>query len=77
VILPISSTQLLVGATKNYQLKTHDIPKAIACCSLDYFISSEQSADNEELAKHISKNARMISESQIEDILSDLVLSAS
>ena len=75
VILPISSRQLLVGSKKNYQLKAQDIPEAIACCSLDYFITSEQSADNEELAKHISKNARMISESEIEDILSDLIVS--
>ena len=75
VILPISSRQLLVGSKKNYQLKAKDTPEAIACCSLDYFITSEQSADNEELAKHISKNARMISESEIEDILSDLMVS--
>jgi hypothetical protein len=74
VILPISSSKLLVGSTKSYQLKTNDIPEAIARCSLDYFISSEQNADNEALAKHISKNATMISESEIEDILSDLMM---
>lgn len=75
VILPINSSQLLVGSKKNYQLKINEIPEAIVRCSLDYFIVREQSADNEELAKHISKNARMISESEIEEILSDLMVS--
>ena len=34
----------------------------------------EQTADKEALAKHISKNANMINETEIEDILSDLVM---
>lgn len=75
VILPISSRQLLVGSKRNYQLKIEEIPEAIACCSLDYFIASEQSTNNEGIAKHISKNARMISDSEIEEILSDLMVS--
>lgn len=74
VILPISSSQLLVGSKKNYHLKIEDMPEAIACCSLDYFIASEQNAVNEEYAKHIAKNTKMISESEIEDILNDLMV---
>lgn len=73
VILPISSTQLLVGASKNYQLNIHEIPKAIARCSLDYFIATKQSTNNEVLAQYISKNASMISDGQIEEILHDLI----
>ncbi len=73
VILPVSSTQLLVGASRNYQLNIHEIPEAIARCSLDYFIASKQSTNNEELAQFISKNSSMISNGQIEEILHDLI----
>lgn len=73
VILPISSSQLLVGASKNYQLNIHEIPVSIAQCSLDYFIATKQSAYNEELVQYISKNASMINDDQIEEILSDLI----
>lgn len=76
VILPISSTQLLVGASKNYQLNIHETPEAIARCSLDYFIASKQSTNNEELAQYISKNTSMISDGQIEEILHDLIVGA-
>lgn len=76
VILPISSTQLLVGASKDYQLNIHEIPEAIARCSLDYFIASKQSTNNEDLAQFISKNASMISDGQIEEILRDLMVDA-
>jgi hypothetical protein len=76
VILPISSTQLLVGATKNYQLNIHEIPEAITSCSLDYFIATKQSTNNEELAQYISKNTSMISDEQIEEILNDLIVGA-
>ena len=76
VLLPISSTKLLVGSAENYSINISEIPHAVASCSLDYFITSEQNTDNDLLAKHISENARMISESEIEDILSDLVMTS-
>ena len=74
VILPISSTKLLIGSAKKYSLNISETPYAIASCSLDYFITSEKSPANQNLAKHISENAKLVTESEIENILSDLVM---
>jgi hypothetical protein len=73
VILPISSSQILVGSTKNYRLDLNAIREAVASCSLDYFISDQPHSTNEALAKHISTKARILSAIEIEDIMSDLV----
>ena len=73
VILPISSSQILVGSKKNYQLNINNIIEAVAGCSLEYFISDQQNSINDDLAKQISKNARILSVSELEDIMSDLV----
>lgn len=73
VLLPISSNQLLVGATNNYEINLDVIKLAIATCSSIYFISNQQSSENDDLAKHISETAAMISEAEIQDILSSLV----
>lgn len=73
VILPISSSQILVGSTKNYRLNIDDISEAVASCSLDYFISDQSHPTNEAMAKLISTKARILSSSEIEDIMSDLV----
>lgn len=74
VMLPISSTKLLIGSAKKYSLNISEIPYAIASCSLDYFITSEKSPANQNLVKHISENAKLVTESEIENILSDLVM---
>lgn len=74
VILPISSTKLLIGSAKKYSLNISEIPYAIASCSLDYFITSEKSPANQNLVKHISENAKLVTESEIENILSDLIM---
>lgn len=74
VILPISTTKLLVGSIKNYSLDISKISNAIASCSLEYFISSEKSLDNYELAKLISQNAALLTPAEMSDILSDCIM---
>jgi hypothetical protein len=76
VILPISSTRLLVGSINDYFFNINKIPEAIASCSLEYFISSEESLVNGNLSKVISQNTALLTQSEIDEILLSLMAKA-
>lgn len=73
VILPISSTQVLVGSEKDYKIDLSVLPHAIAVSSLEYFIVSEASPENEDLSTFISENAHLLTMSQIEKLIDKIV----
>lgn len=73
VILPISSTKLLLGSNNGYSVDINKIPKAIVSCSLEYFISSEESMENVNLTKYISDNTALLSQPEMEKILVNLI----
>jgi uncharacterized protein YaaW (UPF0174 family) len=73
VILPICSTRLLIGSLTEYTVNVEKVINAIASCSLDYFISSENSPSNEELSKLISQNTALLTSSEMDQILVDLM----
>lgn len=73
VILPICSTRLLIGSLTEYTVDIEKIIKAIASCSLEYFISSVVSPNNEALSNLISQNTALLTPSEMDQILVDLM----
>lgn len=73
VYLPLSTNLVLVGQISNTTLDLSQLPKAIAQCSLEYFISSTNSNDNETLQACIGESAYLISESQMDAIVLGIV----
>lgn len=74
VILPISSTKLLLGSKIGHSVDIAKIPEAIASCSLEYFIASEESSENDNLLKCISNNTSILSKSDMDEILMGLMV---
>jgi Protein of unknown function (DUF4238) len=73
VYLPLSSNLVLVGQPSNKTPDLSQLPKAIAQCSLEYFISSTKSDDNETLQAYIGESADLISRNKVDDILLKIV----
>lgn len=73
VLLPISPHHVLVGSADNYQPDLSGLTREIACCSLEYFIASENSLTNANLSESIGTNAHLLSKSQIEAMISELL----
>lgn len=73
VILPISPHQALMGSVGNLELDFSILQRAIAGCSLEYFIASDSSPEKEQLINHISENSYLLSSSQIESLIDDIV----
>jgi len=61
----------LVGANKDYQAKPTEVRTAIARCSLEFFIASENSDENAELAKLIGLDAAPLNDKEIQDIVDE------
>lgn len=72
ILLPISPTQVLVGSERNYKLDFSGLPHTIASSSLEYFIASEASSENEGLSCFISENALLLTRSQIEKLIDEI-----
>jgi len=72
VLLPISPHHVLVGSADDYQPDLSSLPREIARCSLEYFISSEASEANAQLSESIGANAHILSKPQIEAMISEL-----
>lgn len=73
ILLPISSTQALVGSKKGYKLDFSVLPHAIASSSREYFIASNTCPENEGLSHLISKNAHLLTKSQSEKLLNEII----
>jgi hypothetical protein len=70
IFLPVSSTNLLVGTHYAFPLPfDFDLNKAIAKCSRDYFISSEQSLTIESLHSIIGLESELISKEELEQVV--------
>jgi len=70
-ILPIAPTRLLIGVSPGYEIKPAEIRTAIARCSLEFFIASEDSGENAELANLIGVDAALLTDEQIQDIIDE------
>ena len=70
-ILPIAPTRLLIGANKDYQAKPTEVRTAIARCSLEFFIASESSDENAQIAKLIGLDAAPLTDREIQTIVDE------
>jgi hypothetical protein len=70
-ILPIAPTRLLIGAKPRYRVNPQDIRTAIARCSLEFFIASEDSDENAALANLIGLDAPLLTDDQIQDVVDE------
>lgn len=73
VILPISSQQILCCSVGDYEIDSEKLKKAIVECSLEYFIVDENNFEYLELSKSISQNAHILTESQVEKIILEMM----
>lgn len=73
VLLPISPHHVLVGSADDYQPDLSGLPREIARCSLEYFISSEASEASAHLSESIGVNAHLLSKYQIEAMISEII----
>lgn len=73
VFLPLTPQRVLVGAHSRSDISVSNLPQAIARCALEYFIAHERSEAKNLLKEHIGKDAHILSKSQIEEILSQVL----
>jgi hypothetical protein len=75
VFLPISSTQILIGAALHQvpQIQIGILNEAIAKSSQEYFVSSESSADLSALVDLIGEESAILTKSELEEILRDII----
>ena len=73
VLLPVSSEACLIGTTDGQLYELDAISKAVASCSLEFFIASQDTPLNRELGKSIASKAHIISRQEIEEIIDDVL----
>jgi len=73
VILPLSSRRALVGARERVDVLPPDLPRAIARCSLEYFIAAERSEVKSVLRDEIGEDAGLLTRGEIEEIVGQLM----
>jgi len=71
VFLPLDTERMLIGTHQdNFSTLPSDLRVAIARCSLEYFIASDSSPELENLKKQIGADAYLLTQKEIEDMLS-------
>jgi len=74
IYLPISSNQILIGASNLKEIET-DIPtlnEAIARCSFEQFICSEKADDKTNLIELIGTNSYIATDEEMENVLEEI-----
>lgn len=71
VILPLSPQRALIGATDRDASLPNNICRALARCSLEYFISAENSERNSLLMEEIGEDADIVPKEVIEQMISE------
>jgi hypothetical protein len=73
VVLPLTSSRLLVGACEGFVVSAHNWPEAIARCSLEYFIANDNSEINRLLQGSIAEDAAPLTTEELEDIITEVM----
>jgi len=73
VVLPLTSSRLLVGACEGFVVSDHNWPEAIARCSLEYFISNDNSDINRLLQGSIAEDAAPLTREELEEIITEVM----
>jgi hypothetical protein len=73
VVLPLTPRLALVGASDGNHNIEAETRCALARCSLEYFIAAEHSDGNVKLQQEIGRDAALLSQEQLEEIIDDLL----
>ncbi len=73
VLLPLSPDRLLIASCEPVRLDPRTLQQTIIRCSLEFFISAHRSDDTEELAADIGIDAELLSQSELEDIVMEVI----
>lgn len=71
VYIPLDSKHMLVGVNKGATPEFNDIREIIARCSLEYFIGTENSMQNQELHEKIGIDAYLLTREEMETMVED------
>ena len=69
VYLPLTPERILVGARPGFVPVTTDLRKAIACCSLELFIATENTEPNRRLQEIIGRDAEHLTQTEMEAVI--------
>lgn len=72
IYLPLTSTCTLVGNNDGNILGIEELPMVIAQCSLEYFISNNNSDTNDLLHNSIGEYAQLLSNKEIETLIAEI-----
>jgi len=73
--LPLAPDRVLIGTHQPYYFDSSELRRAIARCSLEFFIASADSDENAALAEAIGTDATMLSESDMQRIADEALTS--
>jgi hypothetical protein len=73
VLLPLSPARLLVGSSQLLDMDLCSVRHAIVRCSLEFFVSAHCSDANAEIAADIGLDAEPLSQSQLEEIVGEVM----
>ena len=71
VYIPIDSRHMLVGVNKGVIPELNDIREVIARCSLEYFIGTENSMQNQKLHEKIGIDAYLLTREEMETMVEE------
>ena len=70
--IPIDSKHMLVGVNKGVIPELKDIQEIVARCSLEYFIGTENSTQNQKLHEKIGTDAYLLTRKEMQTIIEDV-----
>jgi len=73
VLLPLDPGRILVGARDGFTGVPSGLREAIARCSLEYFIATENSHANELLRDQIGTDAALLTQAELEDMVNEIM----
>ena len=71
VYIPLDSRHILVGVNEGVIPKLNDIQEIIARCSLEYFIGTENSTQNQKLHEKIGTDASLLTRQEMEALFEE------
>lgn len=73
VYLPINSAQVLVGAEQHHDTFPTDLCEAIARCSLEHFIATENTEANRVLQGSIGNDASLLPQEEVKTVINQVI----
>ncbi len=71
VYIPLDSKHMLIGVNKGFIPELNDIQEITARCSLEYFISTDNSTQNQNLHEKIGIDAHLLTREEMEMLVED------